>query len=304
MLLFYLKFNLVLGNIIAFLVFNFMSHKEDGVDVVPQSAVTILFWVYLGVCLVSSLSFFFLAEEKYSCVSFSLGSHFRLPPTESTQDLNLVQRIFSAVTLLRDPRMLLLAPLIIYSGWEQGFIFVNFTSDIVSKAVGPIDLCLVVMTYGIVNVVASFVLGKVGDRFGNGPVVMIGWITHALFLGGGYVVYRLHFVDVTFFHDTQFALYIAAGFYSLGDAAIQLVVPVILGQVFLNDVEAAFSDLKFFQSAGNSIISFVGKRMDFSTKLLASYAILCVALLAYMGLRRYKAPTDKTVNDSLVIIKG
>lgn len=73
---------------------------------------------------------------------------------------HLEQRsIFSSIALLKDPRMLFMAPLLCYTGIEFAYLFGSAPPLILSKSLK----FFVYATYGITNAISSIVFGKLSD---------------------------------------------------------------------------------------------------------------------------------------------
>jgi hypothetical protein len=100
-----------------------LSQKNSSVLIVPEhSTVVILVSVYL-VCGVLSIAVVFFLLDK-------------LHDEEKKERPPMFRMFFATLRHVKDTRMLLIIPLTMYSGLEQGFVFADFTK------VGYIVSCL------------------------------------------------------------------------------------------------------------------------------------------------------------------
>ncbi|RHY96104.1 hypothetical protein DYB37_007371 [Aphanomyces astaci] len=69
-----------------------------------------------------------------------------------------------AYSLALRSRMVLLGPVMIFHGLQQGFVTGEFTAHVIRESLGSASIGIVMAVYGVVNVMSAFAFGKVADR--------------------------------------------------------------------------------------------------------------------------------------------
>lgn len=196
------------------------------------------------------------------------------------------KKVFKTILLFRDLRLLMLIPIFIYSGLEQSFnagiftkgprsfrttsSFLLFILEVVSASLGPGQIGFVMAAYGLTNVVFSFSLGRMADRFGlwvglsfpchvdlispcPQPLIGTGTVSHGLVFA---VLFYLECSSrlLPFSIENPWFVYMCALLLGVGDAAWNTFPNTVLGLVWPENAEAAFSNLKLWQSVGSSPI--------------------------------------------------
>ncbi|ETV80307.1 hypothetical protein, variant 3 [Aphanomyces astaci] len=69
-------------------------------------------------------------------------------------------------TMATDNRMVVLAPVFVLNGLQQGFATGEFTSNFIRESVGGASIGYVMALYGGCNVVSSYGFGKLADKYG------------------------------------------------------------------------------------------------------------------------------------------
>jgi len=273
--------NMIIGSLISS---GLMTLLKDKNGVVPPSVIKILLYVYIAIAVVSTIAVGFLGREE--------------PPRGTDIDDGPVKRktmketLTSVFNLLRDKRMLLLIAVFFYSGVEQGFIFVNFTGNVITPLMGKESIGWVFAVFGGVNVLSSFGFGKIADRIGPSPIVIIAWLSHAAFLILYFFIYGVQLVSTEWIAENKWFIYVSVGFYSIGDAGWQFFPSTMVGMLFTDDAEAGFANLKFFQSLGNSLMSIFGAYILFEYKVIASFITLCIAIISLVCLNQFVSKID------------
>jgi len=201
----------------------------------------------------------------------------------SEEPIPISGKIFRALIQLKDTKLLLLIPIIFYSGMEQGFVFGSFTSDIVQTTIGKGKIGFVMTVFGAVNVAGSFFLGKVADRFGTPFVFITGFISHILCLCGMFIIYTADGLE--FFKENSWMLYLISGLWGLGDAAWNNFPNTMLSILYTDDAEPAFANLKLWQSLGTVLAFATGNYLDINVKLVGVFGFLWVAVMALIYLQ-------------------
>jgi len=241
-----------------------------------------LIYTYIALGGMGFISFWFIRPEDSAAAAAILD----------TQPMS--QKLFKAILKLRDKTFLLLIPIIFYSGIEQGFVFGSFTADVVSPAIGKENIGFVMAVFGVADVAGSFTLGRLADRVNLAVLVYIGLAAHLTFLLGIYIILQLE--SVYYFSDKQWLLYIGAALYGLGDAAWNTFPNIMLSTLFIDDTEAAFANLKFWQALGSVLLFAVGAYLDINVKLVSVFGFLIIGVMALFYLQLFfKVFTKKVI---------
>ena len=163
----------------------------------------------------------------------------------------LRETLFGMTTLWKDRKMQLLVPLIMYTGCEQGFIWGTFTSNWVTKSMGVGNVGYVMAAFGAADVLGSFFLGRASDVIGRFPIVTFGAICQL------FVIIYLKEMDISECTENWVPMLLSASLWGLGDAVWNTQISCVLGEIFVERKEDAFSNLKFWQSLATSVMFFL-----------------------------------------------
>jgi len=226
-----------------------------------QIPIYVLLYVFLGIAAFSFVSLCFLTPE--------------IDETREKDTDSLKERIFKTLRTNKDKMMLLLVPAFIYSGVEQGFLFGDFTRDIINATIGSNRIGYVMAVFGIVNVASAFASGKIFGRYGTIPLIATGLIAQLIVLLG--FLFFILFADnwVAYIQYNSFILYIAAGIYGIGDSIWNNITNIMVSKLFPEKAEAAFSNSKFWQGFG-FVIPFVWNVILDTRYKLAFVAVHCI----------------------------
>jgi len=247
----------VIGNLISSFVLQANSTEEEGGP--PQDQVNKLMIIYIVIASVGCGALYFLPNEESSSA------------TEVVEESSILSKVFRVVLQLKDLRMILLLPVFFFSGLEQGFVFGSYPHDIITPAAGVGQVGFVMAVFGGTNTIASFSMGQISDRWGNKPVVAMGYAMHLTF----YLFFFLRLSDepISWFSDRQYLLYLGAVVYAVGDACMNTFPSIMCSLFFTDDAEAAFSNFKFFQALGSVLAFALANHVDVQWKI-----VLCIAL--------------------------
>jgi predicted MFS family arabinose efflux permease len=100
------------------------------------------------------------------------------------------------VAPLKDRRMILIIPLIAYSGLQQAFVWAVFTKNIVTPVLGISGVGGAMAIYGAADVVCSLVAGRLTSGLHSATsIVSVGAILQAVVLFWLLLFYRFGFVN-------------------------------------------------------------------------------------------------------------
>lgn len=184
---------------------------------------------------------------------------------------------------------------------EQGFVFNAFTTDIIKQSKGENWIGFVMSVFGALDAIGSVLLGKLGDKFTKRIFVFVGVICHVSVL-----VFFITILYVksdgdsafTFLGDNFYILFIAAGVLGIADSCWNTFPPIMMSVFFIDNTDAAFSNLKFWQAMG-SVSAFVwGPRIDFQYNAMIVLGVLALAVVCLCVLDFFVASIDSMENDS------
>jgi MFS family permease len=261
-----------------------------------KGSTTLLFIVFVALAGVSVLTFMFLRkiapeDLRAKCgPSDSDDSGAAASSSSSPRQPGSTVSILDVARLHRDRRLLLLVPVVVYNGLSVAFAGGDFTKDAVrasladpgdtSKTAGAHWIGYVMAANSAVNVLGSVGLGRLSDAVGRAPVMFVGLVAHVAF-----AVMCLS-VDFNDGHKYYALLFGAAGLFGLGDAVLNTQINSILGVLFPERPEAAFSSFKMWQSAATAAAFFYGPKVNFDHKLYILLSFMGLAALSFMGLER------------------
>ncbi|EQC41016.1 hypothetical protein SDRG_02074 [Saprolegnia diclina VS20] len=180
--------------------------------------------------------------------------------------------------LARDPRMVVFAPLMLFTGIQQGFTSSEFTSSFIRESLGEASIGYVMAVFGGMSVVFSYILGRVTDRVG--PM----W-TQLVACAAQFTAYSMCLWTPMTKCDGQWTLIlVCAVLLSLSEAASSTIPSVVLGQEFTANALNAFSLFRVYHS-GAASLSFFGLPLLSLTGrlyvLLASTALAAASMVLY-----------------------
>eukprot|EP01018_Ginkgo_biloba_P021444 Gb_01200 [translate_table: standard] len=255
----------VIGNLLTLLL---LKTGEGGKS---SSGTTLLFVVFLGSMTLGTFLACFLTKQSGTkagvVVQHSNGSQ------SSVGDL--VKAVF--IPLL-DRRMLLLIPLLAYSGLQQAFVWAEFTKYVISPAIGISGVGGAMAVFGAADAVCSLVAGRMTTGLLSITLITLSgmifqflvllrlWSKHSFGTGGADMANLLGM----------------AGMWGLGDGVFNTQTSALLGMLFPHDTEAAFSQLKIWQSGAIAVVFFMSPHITFATMLGVLATTLCVSLVGFL----------------------
>ncbi|XP_046382287.1 UNC93-like protein [Ischnura elegans] len=176
---------------------------------------------------------------------------------------------------LRNPYQILLIPLTVWSGMEQAFIGADFTQAFVSCALGIPKVGYVMMCYGIVDALCSVLFG-LAMKYVGCPVIV----------GAGIVLHSFLLVALNIWRpaaEMGMAYFVFSGLWGVGDAVWQTQLSGIYGDLFKKNKEAAFSNLRMWESLGFVISYSLSGHMCIRMKLFVLLTVLAIGAVGYVA---------------------
>ncbi|XP_027176197.1 UNC93-like protein 3 [Coffea eugenioides] len=237
------------------------------------TSTTSLFIVFLCIMTIGTILMCFLSnrsatekeEEQDSSVSFCYS----------------VVSLFKAVlALLLDIRILLVIPLIAYSGFQQSFVWAAFTKHVVQPTLGERGVGGVMAVYGVFDAVCSLAAGQLTSGLSTITVIV---------LSGAFIqtiAFLLLFVHYSMLHGVVGLLYpfLIAALLGVGDGVLNTQLSAFLGIIFKHNLEGAFAQLKFWQSLSIAILFFMSPHIALHIIVVIILVILCFSVAAFLFL--------------------
>ncbi|KAF0695135.1 Aste57867_14032 [Aphanomyces stellatus] len=157
----------------------------------------------------------------------------------------------------KDNRMVVLAPVFMFTGLLRGFAMGEFTANFIRESLGSSNIGYIMALYGGINVVASYGVGKLADKFGP----LLGQMFGYCILIAAYILCFAFPVNKC---DSDWALICCISIMlSLGDACLTTLTSAIVGQEFPTNAVNAFSVFKVFQSGAVACSFFFFKYLTY-----------------------------------------
>ena len=129
------------------------------------------------------------------------------------ENINGVQLLVATFKHMKKPYQLLIVPLTIWSGLEQGFFLSDYTAGYVSCIFGVDRVGWVLITYGVFDAICSVSFGAVIKYTGRIPIYSFGALVNLA------VITTL--LTWTPDPDKEYILYILSGLWGISDAVWQ-----------------------------------------------------------------------------------
>ncbi|GAV62696.1 UNC-93 domain-containing protein [Cephalotus follicularis] len=256
----------LIGNLIS------LALLRDGTQG-STSGTTVLFIVFLCIMTLGIILMCFLSKRD--------GEGEKKTPDSSVSCYSSVISLAkSVITPLFDKQMLLIIPLIAYSGLQQAFVWAEFTKDIVKPALGESGVGGAMAVYGAFDALCSLGAGRLTSGLSSITFIVSGgaiaqaviflWILLKYSLTSGVlgVVYPL----------------LMAAILGIGDGVFNTQLNALVGILFKRDTEGAFAQLKVWQSASISVVFFVSPYISLHAMLIIMLATICLSMAGFLFL--------------------
>ncbi|KAG0632200.1 hypothetical protein M758_1G311200 [Ceratodon purpureus] len=259
--------NQVVGNLISLA----LLYYGKGSSGDAASGTTPLIVAFLGSMAIGTFLAFFLRPQDSSYIIISEDR----PPSSPARTKELIKRMFA---LLHEKKMVLLIWVLVYTGFQQAFIWGDFTKDIVTPTFGVAWVGGVMALFGASDAISSVVAGKFSTGLpAIAAITCVGAAAQGLALvtllfkqqyGGGWL--------------DSFLLSGLAIAWGVGDATFNTQISALLGIFYPDDTEAAFAQWKIWQSAATSAAFFASPRTGFFFKLYVLLGLLVLSMAALL----------------------
>ncbi|KAM3325395.1 UNC93-like protein 3 [Capsicum chacoense] len=246
-----------------------MRDKEGG----STSGKTVLFLVFVCTITLGAILMCFLSKRT--------GKEEARQQDSSASSVSSVATLLkSIITLLQDIRMLLIIPLIAYSGLQQAFVWAEFTKYLVKPTMGESGVGGAMAVYGVFDAICSLVTGHF--TFGLSSISII--VSGGALVQGAVLVWILLTQSVT--GGVLGILYplLIAALWGIGDGVLNTQLSALLGILFKDDLEGAFAQLKLWQSFAIAIVYFLGPYISLQAMLVIMLVALCLSAFGFLFL--------------------
>ncbi|KAK3140028.1 hypothetical protein QOZ80_5AG0394390 [Eleusine coracana subsp. coracana] len=251
----------VIGNLISLAL---LRNGKDGGSVTGKN---LLFVVFLGCMIVGIVLMCLLSKRDEK------GDN---APTHSSFGAMLKY----IVAPLKDRRMLLIIPLIAYSGLQQAFVWAVFTKSIVTPVLGISGVGGAMAIYGASDVVCSLLAGRLTSGLHSATsIVSVGAIVQAIVL----FWLLLFYSPIDGVLGAAIPLFIGA-LWGVGDGVLNTQLSALLGLLFEDVKEAAFAQLKVWQSGAIAVIFFLSPSITLQAMLILMTTALFISFASFLFL--------------------
>lgn len=251
----------VLGNLISLAL---LRNGKDGGSVTGKN---MLFIVFLGCMIVGIVLMCFLSKS------------------EEKQDNDPVHSSFGAmlnyiVAPLKDQRMLLIIPLMVYIGLEHAFVSAVFTKSVVKPVLGISGVGGAMAIYGAANAACALVTGFwTSGLYCATLIVSVGAIVQALVL-----FWLLLFYSPTVGVLGAVAPLLIGALWGIGDGMLNTELNALLGLLFEDAKEAAFAQFKVWECGAVAVIFFLSPHITLQAMLILMTTVLLISFGAFLFL--------------------
>ncbi|EPS67279.1 hypothetical protein M569_07495, partial [Genlisea aurea] len=186
------------------------------------------------------------------------------------------------LNLFLERRILLLIPLMVYSGLQQAFVWAVYTKDIVKPTLGESGVGGAMAVYGLFDAVFSLLAGRLTSGLRSITFIVAGGALIQLLV----LLWLLLLQGGCYYSGMLVPLSIGA-FWGVGDGVLMTQLSAILGILFKNDPEGAFSQLKLWQSVAVAVVFFISNSLSLGTVAVVMIVALCVSFLGFTFLTLY-----------------
>ncbi|XP_058740214.1 UNC93-like protein 3 [Vicia villosa] len=258
-----------IGNLITFAL---LSDGQGG----STKGTTLLFVVFVFVMTFGAILMCFL--HKGSGNSKKGYEHSEAADAGESKSLKSLCR--SLTSALSDVKMLLIIPLIAYSGLQQAFVWAEFTKYVVTPAIGVSGVGISMAAYGAFDGICSLAAGRLTSGLTSiTSIVSFGAFAQTVVL----ILLLLNFSISSGFLGTLYILFLAA-LLGIGDGVLMTQLNALLGMLFKHDMEGAFAQLKIWQSATIAIMFFAAPYISFQAVTIVMLVLLCLSFCSFLWL--------------------
>ncbi|XP_065676537.1 protein unc-93 homolog A-like [Hydra vulgaris] len=205
----------------------------------------------------------------------------------------LMKLCFSTIKHAKNPMILLLVPITIFSGMDQAFVFGEYTKTFVSCSLGIDVIGYSMMCFGAVACLVSVAIGLIVKWTGTYLVMVVGMFSY-LGLMSWFLVWNTGAYP-------NYTFYVGAMGCGLTTAIWMSQSNAIYGVYFPKTQEAAFSIYRLFQNLGFTISFAYADILCTSTKIYILMGLLIFSMVLYsIAEFNYRKSVKNTCKENVV----
>ncbi|CAN6356580.1 unnamed protein product [Urochloa humidicola] len=249
----------VIGNLLSLAL---LRNGKDGGSVTGKN---VLFAVFLGCMIVGIVLMCLLSKREEKGYNDPLHASFG----------SMLKYI---VAPLKDPRMLLIIPLMVYTGLQHAFVWAVFTKSIVTPVLGISGVGGAMAIYGAAGAVCALVTGYLTSGLYSATlIVSFGAIVQAVVL----FWLLLFYSPMDGVLGTMAPLLIGA-LWGAGDGMMNTELNAIVGLLFEDAKEASFAQFKVWECGAVAVIFFLSPHITLQAMLILMTVALFISFGAFM----------------------
>ncbi|KAG0466472.1 hypothetical protein HPP92_018052 [Vanilla planifolia] len=191
-----------------------------------------------------------------------------------------LEQAYFLLSFLGEARVLLIIPLFAYSGLQQAFVWAEFTKKIVEPALRLSGVGGAMAVYGVADAICALLAGRfTSDLYSVTLIVSFGsflqfvillWLLFGYSLSSGVLGSILPLV--------------IGAVWGIGDGVFNTQLNALLGMLFRQNTEAAFAQLKVWQSAATAVVFFLSPAIGLKAMVIIMTAALCISVSGFLFL--------------------
>ncbi|KAI0503496.1 hypothetical protein KFK09_014430 [Dendrobium nobile] len=251
----------VIGNLISLLLL------QDGNEGGSPTGTGLLFTIFLGCMIFGAILMCFLSkrDEKED----ALLSH--------TSIRHLLK---SVVVPLLETRILLIIPLMVYSGLQQAFVWAEFTKKIVKPAIGMSGVGGAMAVYGAADAISSLLAGRYTSGLSSVTII----VSIGSFLQISVLLWLLFGYSLSPGVLGSVLPLLIGAIWGVGDGVFNTQLNALFGMLFKRDTEAVFAQFKVWQSAAIAVVFFLSPAIGLEAMVIVMIVALFIAISAFLFL--------------------
>ncbi|CAA3001559.1 UNC93 3 [Olea europaea subsp. europaea] len=233
---------------------------------------TFLFVMFLCSSTIGSILMCFLSKRN--------DKEGELQDSSATFSSAVVSLLKTILALLLDIRILLVIPLLAYSGLQQAFVWAEYTKYLIKPTLGERGVGGAMAVYGVFDAICSVAAGRLTSGLSSITlIVSLGAFIQAIVL----CLLLLNYSISGGLLGTLYLLLIG-GMWGIGDGVLNTQLSAFLGILFKHDLEGAFAQLKLWQSISIAVVYFLSSYISFQTMVVIMLAALCISVAGFLFL--------------------
>ncbi|XP_004302724.1 PREDICTED: UNC93-like protein 3 [Fragaria vesca subsp. vesca] len=174
---------------------------------------------------------------------------------------------------LYDVRMLLIIPLMAYSGLQQAFVWADYTAYIVSPTLGVSGVGGAMAVYGACDAICSLAAGRFTSGLKSITIIVSAGVLIQTII---FLWLLLIYSPVSGVLGTVYPLIMAAAL-GIGDGVLNTQLSALLAIYFKHDTEGAFAQLKVWQSGTIAAVFFCSAYISLQAMLVVMLVTISIA---------------------------